>query len=297
MTRTLVTGATGFVGRHAVAASAALGATCALVRGDEPFPDEVEVAVWDGSAEHLVALFDRFAPDRILHLAAEYRREHTTSDVAALVAGNVGMTALVLEAARRTTSPVVALATTAFQNYGSVNRPLNLYAATKLAAREIARYYGDGEAVPWVGVVLYDVYGPGSRRPTLIGRAIEAASGGAPLAVPDGDPIVAPLYVSDAASAMHAAADAVLSGATPQGTELFALPIAFLPISAVIAAVEEVTGQAVAIADEPYLLPERSITDPISGDPPPRWMATVSLRDGLRRMLAAAAGSEGAVGG
>jgi nucleoside-diphosphate-sugar epimerase len=203
-----------------------------------------------------------------------------------MIEANVGFTAMVLEAAWRTSAPCIAIAHSSFQHFGERDRALDLYAATKLAAIEIARYYADAHAVSWVGVTLYDVYGPGMTRDTLVTSALKAAAGGPPLATPAEDPVIGLVYVDDAVAAMHAAAESVESGAAPVGTEFFALPMSFLRISEVIDAVERVTGSRVARSDRPYPTPQRAVDRPTIGDPPPGWSATVHLDEGLRRLLA-----------
>lgn len=287
MERTIVTGANGYLGGFAALRSLDLGPVLGLVRaGRSPAPQGVETREWDSSTQSLVRVFDEFEPTRVLHVAARYAREHRPDDVTPLVRSNVELTTQVFEAASLTTHPGVVVVTSAFQHYEQPHRALNLYAATKLAALELARYYGDAHDVPWAALTIYDVYGPADTRGKLVDRAVDAAFGGPPIAVPSGEQRVGLVHVDDVVAALLATAAALAADPSTRGAEFFAAPESFLTVSEVLAEVSEALGRPVPVATERYPTPSRSIVAPLAGPRPPRWTPQIGLREGIAAIAA-----------
>jgi len=259
------------------------GPVCAVTRRAFDTPPGVTTEVWDGTTRSLQDIFERFQPDHVLHLAAHYVREHAREDVVTLVDANVGVAAQVLECSG---PAAVVLATTHFMHYGRSMRALNLYAATKLAMLDVARYYGDARQTRWAAVTFYDVYGPHDTRRKLVEVAVEASLADEPLAVPADDPEIRLLYVDDAVGALHAAADALDDDTSWSGTEFFAAPASSARVRDVLAAVADVTGGRPAIAAARYPSSERSIRTPTDpGPPPPGWEPQVTLADGIKAIV------------
>lgn len=175
--RVLITGVTGFAGRH-------LAAHC-LERGAE-----VHGAVREGRAgaapagvsAHEVALsdpervrdlLDRVAPDRIFHLAGAASVGRSFDDALAAWDGNVGTTVGLLEALRASGAAVRTLVVTSGEVYGLVPvdrlpadadtplRPASPYGASKAAADLAALQYRQSEGLPILRVRAFNHIGPG----------------------------------------------------------------------------------------------------------------------------------------
>ncbi|MEX1369326.1 MAG: NAD(P)-dependent oxidoreductase [Nannocystaceae bacterium] len=289
--RTLITGANGFLGHHAAHRSCESGRVLALVRRGSSrgglessrLESRLEVVEWDGRTASLSAIVKRFAPDRVFHLAASYRRSHVPEDVVELVDANVRLTAQVLEAAG---TAAVVLATSHFMHYGGPRRALNLYAATKLAMLEVARYYGDAQERRWGALTLYDVYGPGDTRLKLVDTAITAAREGRLLRTPADDPVLRLLHVDDAVTALHAVAAAVIEDDAWVGQEFAAVPPDGVRMHELLQTVEQVVGRPVRVDPRPYPSPARTITDPYVDLPtPPSWSPRIDLLRGLATVV------------
>jgi GDP-4-dehydro-6-deoxy-D-mannose reductase len=190
--RLLVTGASGFVGRHLTAAATAAGHTVVALGGpgDSPSLDILD-------AQAVRDAFLAAAPDAIVHLAGQAFVPPSIADPLATLAVNATGTAHVLEAMRAlhaTGAPVRALVVSSAEVYGRQRpermpldeamplRPDNPYAASKAAAETYAQ--------TWSRVYELDVFvarsfnhiGPGQDArfvvPSFAHQIAEIAAGG-----------------------------------------------------------------------------------------------------------------------
>jgi GDP-4-dehydro-6-deoxy-D-mannose reductase len=140
--RVLVTGATGFVGRHLLDALRAAGHEPIAAGGPHDPPPAIALDILDAGAVRRVV--EGAAPQAIVHLAGQAFVPQSVADPLGTLAVNAGGTAHVLEAARAVGARVLVVSSA--EVYGiqrpermpldesAVVRPGNPYAASKLAA-------------------------------------------------------------------------------------------------------------------------------------------------------------------
>lgn len=160
MTRALVTGADGFVGRHLTAHLRA--------SGDDVVSNTVDITDRDA----LLASFDREAAEVVYHLAAQADVGGSWTDPVSTLRVNVEGTANVLDAARLTGCRRVVAVTSA-DVYGAVTegdlpldeeqpvRPVSPYAASKAAADMVCIQAGLGHGLDVIRVRAFNHLGPG----------------------------------------------------------------------------------------------------------------------------------------
>ena len=291
--RTIVTGATGYLGRELAARLTADGRTVhALVRSTSNLERLRGVApavtchVHDGTTEGIATVFGDIDPEIVFHLASRYRREDSPSDLEDMVESNVLFGTRVLDAMRRAGCHRLVAAGSAFEHYGEGgDQALNLYAATKRAFGEILAYYADVAAIDAVVTVLYDVYGPDDERRRLPTLMREAQHGGPPLSLPSRPINVDMLFVDDAVAALVRAG--ALTAERRPGVRRFAASGGSVrSIPDVVGAFERASGRPVPVAPDAYPVPDRAIDTPWRGPQVPGWAPKVSLEDGFRLLLA-----------
>lgn len=206
--RVFLTGATGFVGSHAVELGRALGAEIhILARGPVICPG---ITVWRGDLIQGIQIRKILAevkPDAILHLAAA-GVAYGTPLVSDLLRVNAGGFASLLEAAvSLELRPAVVVAGSGFE-YASQTRPLketdpispsSTYGVSKSAASMVASLHAD--RMPITVLRLFSLYGPGEREPRVAPYVIAQAKKHQSIELTPGTQIRDYTYVRDAAEA------------------------------------------------------------------------------------------------
>ncbi|MFC4807984.1 NAD-dependent epimerase [Paenibacillus sp. GCM10023250] len=186
--RILVTGCAGFIGSHVSKRLLEDGHSVAgydnlndyysvslkknrLKRLEDPSFLFVQADLEDSSA--MTALFERFRPEAVIHLAAQagvrYSLDHPHTYIQSNVVGFMN----VLENCRHhgighliyaSTSSVYGLNTALpFATSQPVNHPISLYAATKKSNELMAHTYSHLFGLPTTGLRFFTVYGPWGR--------------------------------------------------------------------------------------------------------------------------------------
>jgi UDP-glucose 4-epimerase len=217
--RILITGASGFLGRHVCARLIADGEVFAVVRGGAAPAGCVPVQADLAGAFSTDGWPDRL--DAVLHLAQSARHRDFPGGAADMTAINVAATATLIEYARR-----AGAATFIFASTGSVYTPgpqpaaeddavapANFYAASKAAAECLLRPYRDLLRV--CVLRLFYPYGP-DQQGRLIPSLVERVRDGRPISLAGAQDglVLTPTYVDDVAAIVAAAvADRRFDGA------------------------------------------------------------------------------------
>src|SRR3954453_14319317 len=118
-------------------------------------------------------LFARYAPKRVIHLAAQAGVRYSIENPHAYVASNLTAFVNILEACRHrgvehltyasSSSVYGANKTIPFSIHDNVDHPLSLYAASKKANELMAHTYSHLFGLPTTGLRFFTVYGPWGR--------------------------------------------------------------------------------------------------------------------------------------
>ena len=182
--RVLVTGGSGFIGRHAVASLTRAGASVRVI-DLKPHPDpSVDVVVGDiGDPEALSEAFDG-GIDSVVHLAAVTSVLRSVENPGGTFDTNVAGTHAVLEAARAAGVTSMSFASTnavtgpmdapAIVETATL-KPLTPYGATKAAGEMLMSAYTASYGVRCVCLRLTNVYGPGMQaKDSIVARLMRA---------------------------------------------------------------------------------------------------------------------------
>ncbi|HLI14883.1 MAG TPA: NAD-dependent epimerase/dehydratase family protein [Acidimicrobiales bacterium] len=212
--RVLVTGGSGFIGRHLVRRLAA--------RGDEPvvadllpFPDPAVPAVVGDLRDRAVvdAAFEG-GVDAVVHLAALTSVLRSVNEPHEVFTTNVDATELLLEGCRaRGVARFVFASTNAVAGDVGARRideelplhPLTPYGATKAAAEMLLSAYAASYGLHSVALRFTNVYGAGMQaKDSVVARLMRAALAGGGIEIyGDGEQLRDYLYVSDAVQAIE----------------------------------------------------------------------------------------------
>jgi UDP-glucuronate 4-epimerase len=198
--RFLVTGTAGFIGFHLARRLLAEGHEVAGIDGMTPYydltlkqartdilrqsPAFVDHVQMLENAEGLDAIARGFAPDVVLHLAAQAGVRYSLEHPRAYIDANLVGTFNVLEQCRRTPVKHLLLASTSsvyganadlpFVETQKADTPLSLYAATKKATEAMSHCYAHLFAIPTTVFRFFTVYGPWGRPDMALFKFVES---------------------------------------------------------------------------------------------------------------------------
>ncbi|SFG44793.1 NAD-dependent epimerase/dehydratase family protein [Methylobacterium gossipiicola] len=222
--RVLVTGASGFVGRHALAALAARGFEVHAV-ARKPLPGIKIHAVdllHEGARRALVAAV---APSHLLHLAwdAEPGKYWTSAKNLDWVAASLDLARSFFEVGGRRlvvsgTCAEYEWGTDRFEEGTTPCRPATLYGAAKDGTHRILDAYAKSVGLSFAWGRLFYLYGPGERPGRLVSDAARALLAGEAFPTSPGHQARDFLHVVDAAGALAALLDGAVTGAVNIGS-------------------------------------------------------------------------------
>ena len=251
MTRIMITGTAGFIGFHLARLLLAEGF---IVHGYDGVTDYYDVALkrrrhqmllqhpefaaTEAMLEDQVTLdtaFDAFAPDVIVHLAAQAGVRYSLDNPRAYLDANVIGTFNVMEAARRQAVRHLLMASTSSVYGANTEMPfietekadtqLTIYAATKKATESMGHAYAHLWNLPTTMFRFFTVYGPWGRPDLALYKFVDAMLDGRPIDIYNhGDMYRDFTYVDDLVRAIRLLIDVApvrpVDGVVPEGDSL-----------------------------------------------------------------------------
>jgi nucleoside-diphosphate-sugar epimerase len=201
--RVLVTGATGFIGKHLSALASALGAH--VLRTSRHGSDDC-IAMDVTNPDDVKHTLTRFSPEVVYHLAsAGVAGKSTFSDLVSI--NTIGTANLLDSCTSLSLVPDLIIAGSGYE-YAPQSRPLteadptipsSPYGISKAAATQYAMLAPDSIKV--LVLRLFNVYGPGESPSRLLPYLVQSALAGAPVKTTLGEQIRDFVHVGDVAEA------------------------------------------------------------------------------------------------
>ncbi|MBQ9230727.1 MAG: NAD(P)-dependent oxidoreductase [Prevotella sp.] len=287
----LLTGATGFIGKNLLPALEQAGHNVyVLVRHSSDYSKlgATHIVEFVGDIRHIALYLQQEKIDGIIHLASLYLTVHTPEQVKDLVSSNVYFGTAVLEAASFAGCVKWFLNTgSIWQNYntkGTEYNPVNLYAATKQAFIDMAKYYSDVFGIKFCTLKLCDTYGPNDTRKKLFKLFKDYSESGEVLKMSPGEQKIDLIYITDIIAGFTHLADLLASG-TELADEYVLTSGQQIPLKELAQMFCDVTGRKLNIewGGRPYR--DREVMIPWKGTPVPGWKAQVSVIEGIKKFI------------
>ncbi len=281
----LVTGASGFVGRHLVRRLAASGVEVhAVVRSSSTrpapaVPDDRVHRLADPSAE-IAAVVEQVQPEVVFHLATHFAARHQPAEIIEMMNSNVVFGTTLAQACAAQRARLVHT-TSAWQHYqGADYEPVSLYAASKQALVDVIEYFRLVEGLDAREVCLFDTYGPDDDRGKLVSALLASARNGNSMQMSSGLQLIDLVHIEDVVAALRLAAD------VPRYSQRMVVrtghPITVRQLAATVA---EVSGRALGL--EWGARPDRGremLSDWAIPAENHGWTPKIGLADGLGRL-------------
>ena len=286
MSKFVVTGSTGFIGRSLVMELIGLGHEVVTplrkssAASAHPSSIVVDVADFDGMVEHFTG------SSGVFHLATMFRGNHLPAEIQPMVESNVTFLALVCEATCRAGVPAFVYTESASQHVEGVDySPSSLYAATKQAGTDVVRYYARRD-LRTCCLTLFDTLGPGDTRGKLLSLLEQTAAEGGVLQMSPGGQLVDYLFVTDVVAGLMVAMNKTISGNMENPYFARLSSMAPVPLRHFVEMVEDSIGSPINVDWGAREYREGEMFE--AWDWPPvldGWAPKVSLEAGIRLAL------------
>ncbi len=255
--RILVTGGSGFIGRHVVADLTAAGAHVRVVDLQPHADPAVDIVIGDLAEPEVIEASLQGGADAIVHLAAVTSVLRSVEHPELTHRTNVTATAALLEAARvagvralvfTSTNAVVGPMEDPAISESSRLRPLTPYGATKAAAEMLMSAYTEVYGLRCACLRLTNAYGPGMEaKDSIVARLMRAIRTGARFEIyGDGRQVRDYVHVSDIVAAMRLA----LASDSWRGPTVIGSGTS-LSVLEVVDAVKKVSGASLSVRHGP----------------------------------------------
>jgi nucleoside-diphosphate-sugar epimerase len=277
--KVLVTGTTGFIGKHLVARLEKEGHTVtALTRAHDV----------DHNVPNLIALMEREKFDGVIHLASLFLGQHKPEDIKGLIDSNVFLGTAVLEAATKAKVPWFINTGTFWQHYQSKSySPVNLYAATKQAFETIAQYYRETSDIIFVTLKLNDTFGPGDTRAKIFALWQKISASGESMDMSPGKQLIDISYIDNVVDAyMQLITLLSKKDARKLNGKAFAvIAPKRMPLKKLAELYEKTTSKKLTINWGKKDYRPREVMVPwTKGVKVPGWKARISLEQGIKKL-------------
>lgn len=271
----IVTGATGFIGTHVVKALALNQYQVIPLSRNRDFNE-------------MIIFFQNEKPDLVIHLASLFVAEHKTEQVNDLIKGNVLFGAQLLEAMHLSGVKKLLNVGSSWQNFGLLgDEPVCLYAATKNAFQELAKFYQSAHNFSVITLKIFDTYGANDERAKLIPNLIQRLNSDNYLDLSPGEQLLNIVHVSDVVNAFILTVKEIMSDSkTFKMEEYFVRSKELISLKDLIQLIETESGKKLPVRLGARAYRAREVMHPWAGGKTvPGWQATRSLSEGLKEIL------------
>ncbi len=290
MKNLLLTGATGFIGKHLLKALSGQYDIYLLVRKTSEYSTlQVKgIFEFDDNIDELHSFLKEKNIEGIVHLATLYINQHRQEDIKQLVLSNIYLGTALLEASSATSVKWFVNTGTYWQHYHSASEeyhPVNLYAATKQAFVDLAQYYTETSSLQFVTLKICDTYGPSDTRRKIFNLFKEIAETGETLDMSAGEQLIETLYIDDVISGfVHLIA--LLQEKTTIKQEYILSAQQRYSLRKLAEIFEDVSGKPLHINWGMRQYKEREVMIPWEkGTILPGWAPEISIEDGLKKFI------------
>lgn len=204
--RILITGATGFVGKHLMPRLIKQHYENAiLVRDVEKaqnlFDDKVDIIQYDKNNFEHIDKICQFNPEVVIHLATYYTIADDIKEIQKLLEANIEFATHLCSALEKCNINIFVNTGSFYEYYDGDGKikPAYLYSSMKVAARHIIEYFGNKHKYKVLHIVPYSVYGENGTVKKIFDYIVDATISGEYIEMTQGRQVLDFIHVEDVA--------------------------------------------------------------------------------------------------
>lgn len=289
-----VTGATGFIGQNLVKSLLDKGySITTIVRHNSDIStidQRAPIVHYFGEINELITLFHNEQFDGVIHLASLFLASHQTEDISSLIFSNIQFGTELLEVCKLSETKWFINTGTFWQHYHTDNyNPVNLYAATKQAFEDIAKYYTETSALIFTTLKLNDTFGENDTRNKIFNLWYQLSKTDETLEMSPGEQIIDICYIDDVIHAYNTLIDHLSRNPDTVKNKTFAIRsserMSLKDLSKVF---EKSTGTTLTIHWGGREYREREVMTPCENIPIlPGWKQKYTLNEAIQKTIGA----------
>ena len=288
----LVTGGTGFIGKNVVEALYQSHNICCLVRNSSDIKEietlDIKIVRYNNYT-NIEQLFKANKFDGIIHFASNVIVKHQTSSINNLLRSNIEFPTHIIEAAVNSNVKWFLNTGTFWQHYEDNHySPVNLYAATKQAFEDVAKYYYETNDINFVTIKLNDTFGANDSRGKIFNLWKNILNSGESLDMSSGEQIIDMIYIDDVVDAYIKLINLIQKDEKCLlcGKSFSINSSERMTLRQLAALFESTTGEILNINWGKRAHRSREVMIPWSkGISIPGWEQTISLAEGIKKVM------------
>ncbi|MCW8839088.1 MAG: NAD(P)-dependent oxidoreductase [Thiovulaceae bacterium] len=289
----LISGATGFIGQNLIKSllSKNYDIYCIVRENSDlsTLDPRVSIFKYDEKIDSLVDFFKKEKFDGVIHLASLFLASHSKTNISDLIISNIKFGTELLEGCKESSVKWFINTGTFWQNYENSNyNPVNLYAATKEAFEDIAKYYAETSELIFTTIKLNDTFGPGDTRSKVFNLWNKVSKTQEVLQMSPGEQIIDISYIEDVVSAYKILIGHLDSDKKEefQNKEFVVTNSEKMSLKDLSKVYEEVTGAKLNIIWGGREYREREVMSPYDkGTVVPGWRQQYRLKEAIKKTI------------
>ncbi len=292
MSHILVTGATGFIGKHLIKKLNEKNYNViALVRNTsnlkilERYKLNSNIEIYDSSYKSIENIFVKYKITTVIHLASISTYNCSSKKIKELLATNIELGTFILEAMKKYNCYQLINTSSFWQEYSIQQRsPICLYAATKTAFENIIDYFCLNNKLNAISLKLYDVYGRDDHRNKII-SVLNDLKENSLLDMSLGEQKLNMTYIDDVVDAYLISIEILKKETKSKHLKYSVYGAENVTLKELINIYKIVSRKKIKVNWGKLSYHKNQIMDPIKENKLPGWNTKIILKDGLKKLL------------
>lgn len=294
MSKVIVTGATGYIGRNLVENLIKDNHVVGIIVRENSKLDifnentsKIKIFKMNDDINQLINFFKEFNAECVFHLASACIVEHKNTDIEKIINSNIKFGSFILEAMKDSNIKNIINTGSFSQHYNNEEyNPASFYAATKEGFEKILEYYVQAENFKAITLKLFDTYGIGDTRSKVLNIIKDKAIKNEEINLSPGEQKMDLIYIEDVVNGFLKALEYLNNINNGMHKKYAICTGRKLTLKEIVQIFEIESKLSIKANFGKLQYRKREIMEPwCNCEILPNWKSKISLEEGIRRIL------------